>query len=84
MVSQVWNQLVDEFRALGGTIENVQLAEGPLGRGLFPVDPAQPFLIRIPENLLVKSCDIAFENGAPKVAAGAATGPCERQFYEGY
>jgi len=69
--SRLWDELVEEFRALGGTMDNVRLGHGPLGRGLFVIDPARPFLVRAPENLLVSVSDIVFENGAPKVAAGA-------------
>jgi len=81
---QTWDELVNEFRALGGTIENVQLGEGPLGRGLFPIDPTRPLLIRIPENLLVKKTDIVFENNVLKVAPNASLSERERRFYEDY
>jgi len=37
-----WDELVDEFRALGGTLENVRLGHGALGRGLFPIEPGRP------------------------------------------
>src|SRR6476646_4511492 len=35
---RLWDEMVREFRALGGTVENVRLGDGPLGRGLFPID----------------------------------------------
>ncbi len=82
--SPLWDELVDEFRALGGSMDNVRLGHGPLGRGLFVVDPARPFLVRAPENLLVSVSDIVFENGTLKVAAGANVGVRERKFYEDY
>lgn len=75
---------MNEFRALGGTVENVQLGEGPLGRGLFPIDPTRPLLIRIPESLLVKKTDIVFENNVLKVAPNASLSERERRFYEDY
>src|SRR5436189_490375 len=83
-LSKGWDALLDEFRALGGTVENVRLGHGPLGRGLFVIDPARPFLVRAPENLLVSVSDIIFENGVLKVAAGANVGARERKFYEDY
>jgi len=75
---------VDEFRALGGAVENVQLGDGPLGRGLFVIDPTRPLLIRIPENLLVKKSDVCFQNNVLKIVAGAPVGERERRFYEDY
>jgi hypothetical protein len=79
-----WDELVDEFRALGGTIENVRLGHGALGRGLFPIEPGRPFLIEIPPSLLVAATDVVFENGVLKIAAAASIGARERQFLEDY
>src|SRR3954453_19082156 len=83
-LSKVWDALLDEFRALGGTVENVRLGQGVFGRGLFVIDPERPFLVRIPESLLVNVSDIIFENGVLKVAPAANVGPRERRFYEDY
>ena len=80
--SRLWDEMLEEFRALGGTVENVRLGQGALGRGLFVIDPGRPFLVRIPESLLVNVSDIVFENGVLKVAAGANVGARERKFYE--
>ena len=82
--SRLWDEMLEEFRALGGTVENVRLGQGALGRGLFVIDPGRPFLVRIPESLLVNVSDIVFENGVLKVAAGANVGARERRFYEDY
>jgi len=79
-----WNDLLEEFRALGGSAENVSLGEGAFGRGLFPVDPGRPFLLRAPETLLVSVGDIAFENGRLTVGPKAAAGVRERKFVEDY
>ena len=40
-----WNEMLDEFRALGGVAENIRLGHGVFGRGLFPIDPAKPIRI---------------------------------------
>ena len=37
-----WDALLAEFRALGGTAENVILRQGPHGRGLFSLNPSDP------------------------------------------
>lgn len=76
--------MLDEFRALGGTADNIRLGLGELGRGIFPVDPARPVAVRIPENLLIDTADAVFVDGAFRVRAGAAIGARERAFLEGY
>ena len=63
-----WDELLDEFRALGGTADNIRLGHGEFGRGLFPVDPAKPVVIDIPDNLLVATADMVLVNGVPRVA----------------
>jgi len=73
-----------EFRALGGTADNIRLADGPLGRGIFPIDPAKPVAILVPENLLLDVADLRIENGAFRVAPGAPLGDRERRFLEDY
>jgi hypothetical protein len=79
-----WDEMLDEFRALGGTAENIRLAEGAFGRGLFPIDPALPVMLRIPDALLVDVKHVEFENGAFRVGAGAGIGARERAFLENY
>jgi hypothetical protein len=84
MAGSGWDDMLDEFRALGGTANNIRLAEGPLGRGLFPVDPVKPVTIRIPENLLMPVEDVVFENGAFRVGPQSALGDREKAFMEHY
>ncbi len=79
-----WDQMLDEFRALGGTADNIRLGEGPLGRGLFPVDPSNPVAIRIPDNLLLPVEDVVFENGAFRVGSRSTFGAREKSFMEDY
>ncbi len=79
-----WDEMLNEFRALGGTAENVRLGDGALGRGIFPIDPSKHVAIRIPENLLMETADAAFENGAFRVRADAKIGARERAFLETY
>jgi len=75
---------MDEFRALGGILENVRLGHGPLGRGLFPIEPGQPFRIRLPPNLLVDASNVVFDNGVLRIAPDADVGARERRFLEDY
>ncbi|HEX4293268.1 MAG TPA: hypothetical protein VHZ29_03975 [Rhizomicrobium sp.] len=79
-----WDEMLDEFRALGGTAENIRLGDGALGRGIFPIDPSKPVAIRIPENLLMETADAVFENGAFRVRPDARIGARERAFLELY
>ena len=79
-----WNELLDEFRALGGTAENIRLGHGEFGRGLFPVDPAKPVVIDIPENLIVATADMIFANGAPRVGPAVKIGERERTWLDRY
>jgi hypothetical protein len=76
--------MLAEFRALGGTAENVCLKEGQYGRGLFPKDPSRPVKIRIPDSLLLDHKYVEFHDDVFRVAAGAPIGPRERAFLENY
>lgn len=84
MSDRAWDEMLAEFRALGGTAENIRLGEGALGRGLFPVDPARPIKIHIPENLLLNIADVRFDGGVFGVAADSVFGARERAFLERY
>jgi hypothetical protein len=83
-MSPVWDELLEEFRALGGTAQNVRLGEGALGRGLFSVDPGLPVRLAVPDNLLVDARSVVFENGVLRLAADADVGARERKFLEDY
>jgi hypothetical protein len=67
----VWDEMLTEFRALGGIAENIRLGAGSFGRGLFPIDPIKPINISIPEELLVSVDAVAIENGAFRVKAAS-------------
>jgi hypothetical protein len=76
--------MLDAFRALGGTADNIRQDMGPVGRGIFPIDPSKPIALRVPDNLLIDTADIVFENGRIGVRAHAAGGGRERAFLEDY
>lgn len=48
-----WDDMIEEFRVLGGTADNVVQRDGPRGHGLFPIDPSKPVDIHVPGNLLI-------------------------------
>ena len=79
-----FEELLAEFRALGGVASNFCLGAGERGRGLFVVDPAQPARIFVPENVLVPISEIEASPDALRVKGGAAIGPRERAFFDEY
>jgi hypothetical protein len=84
MSASAWDEMLAEFRALGGTADNIRLGEGAYGRGLFAIDPARPVAIHIPENLLIATADAEFGNGTFRVAAASKAGAREKAFLESY
>ena len=59
----VWDAFLEEFRHFGGRAENVIQRQGPLGLGLFPIDPNQPIELMVPEPLLVPADNVELRNG---------------------
>jgi len=78
----LWNELLDEFRTLGGIAENVRRGIGSHGAGIFPVDPAREVALRVPENLLVPPQDLLVDAGRLAVRAASALHHRERSFFE--
>src|SRR5580692_10196088 len=79
-----WEEMLAEFRALGGKADNICLRNGRFGRGLFAVDPSRPVTIRVPDNLLIGIDEVRFENGAFRLAPEADIGARQRAFLEAY
>lgn len=79
-----WSTLLAEFRALGGTAENVALRQGSRGRGLFAVDPEKPVRLVVPPNLLVPCEDTEIRDGHLVVKASSSLGERERAFFDRY
>ena len=83
-VSRLWDAMLDEFRSLGGTADNVCLREGRFGRGLFPCDPSKPVKAHIPDSLLVEVGHARFDNDTIRLRRDAPVGVRERAFLENY
>jgi hypothetical protein len=79
-----WEDLLVEFRALGGVADNIAIRQGSLGRGVFPVDPKKPVRLHTPPNLLVPSADTELRAGKLVVKEAASLGERERIFFERY
>lgn len=82
--SNAWNELLDEFRVLGGTAENVRIGRGSLGRGLFAIDSSRPVDLHTPPNLLVPLRDVTFGSDRFHISPAAKVGKPERVWLERY
>jgi len=79
-----WEELLAEFRSLGGVVENACIHEGELGRGVFVIEPAKPATVRTPPNLLVPVDDIEVRDGHLVLKSASKIGARERAFFEAY
>jgi hypothetical protein len=79
-----WEEILAAFRALGGVAENIRAGRGRFGRGLFPVEPDQPFRLNIPENLIFPVKDVGFAGNRLTVVELTGTPKPERRFFERY
>jgi hypothetical protein len=79
-----WDEMIGEFRALGGAAENVCVRRGRFGRGLFPVDSEKPVSLFVPENLLLNVTDVMYDNGSMRLKPEAQVGLREKDFFERY
>lgn len=77
-----WDELVEAFRALGGTIDNVRMGEGTFGRGLFPIDPKRAAQIIVPAQLLIDVADLVIDNDQLVLRPNASVAPDIRAFFE--
>jgi len=79
-----WQEMLDALCALGGAAQNIAPGKGAFGRGLVAVNPAEPVLLRIPQNLLVPVNDIECTDGRIGIAPSSTVGESERRFFEAY
>lgn len=78
-----WDELIAEFRDLGGISENVRVAEGPLGRGVFAIDSGKPAALFAPRSLLVPVDSLEVRNGQLETNSDEV-GKRERVFFNNY
>lgn len=79
-----WDDMIEEFRRLGGTADNIVQRVGTRGRGIFPIDNTRPIRLHVPENLLIPQEDIEFVDDKLKIRESSSTGAAERDFVERY
>jgi len=82
--SHLWDEMLEEFRRLGGLAENFCMRYGTRGRGLFALDPSRPVELYAPPNLLLPIEDIAFKEGLFRVSPSARMGHPEKIWLEHY
>lgn len=79
-----WDDLISAFRALGGVADNVVQRDGPLGRGIFPIDGSRPVRVHVPKSLLVPEKEIEVREGGLRVRQAAHVPPAARAFFDAY
>jgi len=79
-----WDDMLDEFRALGGVADNICMKEGRFGRGMFPIDPNKPIRLHTPESLLVDVKHVTFENNLFRIGPDSGMSEREKAFVEAY
>ena len=77
-----WEEMLEAFRALGGTAENIHLEEAE--GGLSPRDPERPVVLHVPENLLLPLEALEFAEGSLRLKETGDVSQAARGFFECY
>ena len=76
--------MLNAFRALGGTADNVRASDNSGASGLYAIDPTRPVSLLVPRNLHFAIDDIEFAHGEMRLKDTANVAPGERKFFEAY
>jgi hypothetical protein len=80
-----FTQILDAFRSLGGTAENIQLLNGSYGRGLAPIKRNLPVNIYVPFNLLPDFESVALDKSEQlRINSNLSLNSKFVSFYENY
>lgn len=80
-----FTELLEGFRGLGGVADNITLAYGQFGRGVFPINQNRPITIKVPAHLLVSpSCLYLDREHHVRVNKKSGLEPNFISFYEDY
>lgn len=79
-----WDEVLSAFRELGGIADNVCFREVNGRRGVFPVNPALPFSLFVPEQVTVSENDVHLVDDRLVVKQDAQVTPEVRRFFEAY
>lgn len=75
-----WEDMIEAFHALGGVVKNLAPGKG----GLFAIDPAEPVLVRVPPDLLIRTDHIALDDGDFVIDDSVGLPEAARHFLERY
>lgn len=76
--------MLADFRRLGGVADNIEQRVGPYGNGLFPIDPARPIEIAIPDRLLIDADHLVLDGDDLMVSPTVAVADDVRTFIARY
>jgi hypothetical protein len=79
-----FEEMLDDFRALGGVADNIGRRQGAHGWAIHSVDPAQPVHLNVPPRLLAPRDRIRFEAGVLGIEKDSGLGQREIAFLERY
>lgn len=82
--SWTWEDMITEFRALGGVADNVELRDGIYGLGLFPIDAARPVDLHIPDTMVIPTEHVHSQGDDLVVSAESGKDPRVRAFFTRY
>ena len=74
--------LVELFVSLGGIADNICLKEGPLGRGIFPIDSLCSSKIATPKNLLIERDNVFISHDEIYIKDSSRFSSKEKSFIE--
>lgn len=84
MHNSEWKHIIEKFRRLGGTAENVELRTGKLGRGIYSINPGEKSILATPKNLLIKRSDVRRDSNNIFIKANSSTDKAAKEFAEYY
>ena len=78
------NELLEEFRLLGGTIDNIEIRKGEYGTGLFPIDNLKPVKLHLPQSLLIPANTLIIKDNNLIINDKSDISPNIKKFFANY
>lgn len=79
-----WEELLSAFRELGGIADNVSFQTVNDRRGIFPINPALPFNLFIPDQAIIAQDDVEIVDDHLVLKQEADVTPQVRRFFNAY
>lgn len=77
-----WDEVLEDFRALGGVAENIRMDSDQAG--LAAHDPVRPIVLRVPDNLLFQPEMLEFTEGSLRLKDRENVSSAARNFFQAY